>query len=399
MLTTSSDQLSGERLLHESDKYMRLHGYVQTEGSFDKLADHPALRFATGTLDGSDKDRTSLDAFAAQCHIAEGIGYDSVLVPYALGGCDDPVVTSTALISRTSTLRFMPAFRPSLVSPVQFAQQITSFQKFSNNRLDLNVTYGVPGPFSQIGGVWLDKQELMDQAAEFLTVMRGAWDGPFDFEGRYFHVRGASVPRPEVLPRVYYSGMSDDAARFAAEHADVYLTYIEPIEMFSERIQRAQKIAADLGRELSFATASAIVARDTNEDAWAAVDDMMAGVTLNQELVQMVLGSFQQSGVYQNLIAGLDTEFDGDWRKFLVGPNLWMGGMLTVGPAAGPIWVGSYDEIADRIEELRQLGISDLLFGGVSMERTGQGAALMREKMIPLLRKRGLIAPAGAATN
>lgn len=399
MHSISSNQLSETRLLREPDSYMRLHGYLPTEGSFEKLADHPTAGLATGTYDESAKDCRSLKAFAAQCNAAESLGYESILVPYALGIADDPVITSSALIAHTSKLKFMPAIRPSLVSPVQLAQQITSFQKFSNNRLTLNVTFGAPGPPSHIGGVWLTKQELLDQTAEFLTVMRGAWEGPFDFEGRYFHVQGASVPRPEVLPRVFFSGSSDASLRFAAEHADVYLSLLEPIAMFSDRVERAQRVAAENGRDLPVAASVAVIARDTAEEAWAAVADMMEGVQLNPDLVKMVPGNFEQFGVYRNFGAGLAANFDGDWRQFLIGPNLWIGAMLAVGPAAGPIWVGSYDEIAERVEELQQIGVRDLLFGGVSMERTAEGATLMREKLMPLLRKRGLMGPTDIASK
>ncbi len=83
------------------------------------------------------------------------------------------------------------------------------------------MTSGTPGP------------------AEFLAIVRGAWGGqPFDFDGQYYQVEGATVLRPpDPLPGIYFGGSSAAAGPVAAEHADVYLTWGEPPAQVAEKLR------------------------------------------------------------------------------------------------------------------------------------------------------------------
>ncbi|MET7300935.1 LLM class flavin-dependent oxidoreductase [Embleya sp. NPDC005575] len=49
---------------------------------------------------------------------AEQVGFETVLTPVG-AGCPDPWIVCSALIERTSTLRFLVAFRPGFVLPTR----------------------------------------------------------------------------------------------------------------------------------------------------------------------------------------------------------------------------------------------------------------------------------------
>lgn len=74
-------------------------------------------------------------------------------------------------------------------------------------------------------GDWADHDARYARTAEFLTVLRGAWAGPFDFTGEHYRVAAATVSAPpDPLPEIFFGGSSDAALPVAAEHTDVYLT-------------------------------------------------------------------------------------------------------------------------------------------------------------------------------
>jgi alkanesulfonate monooxygenase len=376
---------------------MKLHTYLPTAGEVRHVADHPAAAqsSAAGTVqrkiaDSATSRKATLDYLTQICLGAEHAGIDSILMPIS-PACEDPVIASAALIARTSRLKFLSAFRPSLLTPVLFAQMISSFQRFSGGRLALNVTPGLPGHVSHRYGTWLDKAQLLEQAGEFLTIMKGAWSGePFSFEGRYHHVENASVAPPEVLPRIFYAGSSELSMRFAAEHADVYMSYLEPPDMLHERLERARNMAADQGRSLTCAVSFHVIARRTAEEAWAAAAEEMSGVDMSQEALERSVDAisaqgFGNSGARQRLLGALQ----GDYTRPEIAPNLWIGPMLVRG-GTGPGLVGSFEQIADRVAEIYQLGVTEcLMTPGATMALEGQYE--LAENIIPLLRARGLL--------
>ena len=376
---------------------IKVHTYLSTSGEVRHVADHPAAAKFSGSgqaqqmvADSGTSRKATLDYLTQVCLGAEYAGVDSILMPIS-PACEDPVITSAALIARTSKLRFLSAFRPSLLNPVLFAQMIASYQRFSGNRLSLNVTPGVPGPVSQRYGTWLDKAGLAEQAGEFLTVMRGVWDGePFAFEGKYYHVANGSVAPPEVLPPVFYAGSSELSMRFAAEYADVYMSFVEPLDMLKDRLDRTRDMAADFGRSLSCAVCFTVIARSTAEEAWEVAAAEMAGADLSQEALENSVKAisaqgFGNSGARQRLLGALK----GDYTRAEISPNLWIGPMLIRG-GLPPGLVGSYEQVADRIEEIVDCGVTECLINpGGTMGLEGQYE--LAEKIMPVLRARGLL--------
>jgi alkanesulfonate monooxygenase len=79
----------------------------------------------------------------------------------------------------------------------------------------------------------------------------------------------------------------------------------------------------------------------------------------------------------------------GDRDRLLVAPNLWAGIGLARG-GAGTALVGSHQEVAARIEEYHALGIDEFILSGYPhLEEAYQ----VGEGVLPILRRRGLLAP------
>ena len=77
-----------------------------------------------------------------------------------------------------------------------------------------------------------------------------------------------------------------------------------------------------------------------------------------------------------------------DPRELEVHPNLWTGVGLVRG-GAGTALVGSHAEVADRMEEYRDLGIEEFILSGYPHLEEAYAAG---EGLLPELRRRGLLA-------
>ena len=77
----------------------------------------------------------------------------------------------------------------------------------------------------------------------------------------------------------------------------------------------------------------------------------------------------------------------GSAKDLVIAPNLWAGYGLVRG-GAGTALVGSHDEVADRIEELHQIGFDEFILSG---HPHIEEAFWFGEGVTPILRKRGLV--------
>jgi alkanesulfonate monooxygenase len=217
--------------------------------------------------------------------------------------------------------------------------------------------------------------------------MRGAWSGePFDYSGAHYTVEAATtrdVPSP--VPRLYFGGASDAAERIAARHVDVYLAWGEPPAMVSERLERMRSLAAAEGRTLDFGIRFHVIARPTAEEAWAAAGALRA--RMSDESIAAAQADFATTqSVGQQRMAALH---GGDDDNLLVSPNVWAGIGLVRG-GVGTALVGSYEEVADRIEEYHALGFDEFILSGYPHL---EEAYWFGEGVMPVLRARGLLPP------
>ncbi len=326
-------------------------------------------------------------AYLAQVATAcDDLGYDAVLTPCGTG-CEDAWLATASLLAITRRLKFLVAFRPALLTPTLAAQMASTYQRLSGGRLLINIVTGAePAELARFG-VWEDKDTRYDRTGEFLQVMRGSWgDEPFDFDGSFFKVRGASTrERPDPVPPVYFGGASAAAERVAAEHVDVYLTWGEPPQMVTERLERMRALAAAAGRSLRFGIRFHTIARATDAEAWAVADEMLAH--MSPEAIASARADFEQTqSEGQRRMAQLHGS---DRSRLEIHPNVWAGIGLVRG-GAGTALVGSYEAVADRIVEYHELGFDAFILSGYPHL---EEAYWFGEGVMPILRDRGYLAP------
>ena len=305
-----------------------------------------------------------IDYLAQVARTAEHLGFEGVLTPTGTW-CEDAWLTTAALIRETERLKFLVAFRPGAITPTLAAQMAATFQRISNGRLLLNVvTGGEPAEQARFGD-HLTQEQRYARTDEFLTVVRGAWDGGLDFTGEYFDVQDARTKQaPDPLPQIYFGGSSAAAGPVAAKHVDVYLTWGEPPEQVAEKLDWMRGLAKEQGRELRFGIRLHVITRDTSEAAWAVAQSMIDELDpVHVAQAQEALAASQSVG-QQRMRALHEGRRDvSDAHDLEISPGLWAGVGLVRG-GAGTALVGSHREVADLIEGYRALGIDEFVLSG-----------------------------------
>ncbi len=292
---------------------------------------------------------------------AEANGFEAVLTPAGLW-CEDAWLTTAMLVQTTETLKFLVALRPGLISPTLAAQMTATFQRQSQGRVLLNVVTGGEPHEQQAYGDFLDKDQRYARTAEFLNVVRSLWRSaePVTFEGEYIHVKEAELgSRPDPIPPIFFGGSSASAGPVAAEFADTYLTWGEPLAAVGKKVDWIRGLATDYGRQLSYGLRIHVITRDTADEAWAVADELLAGIDpADIERMRVNLSRSESEG--QRRMAELS---GGGVDQLVIAPNLWAGVGLVRG-GAGTALVGSHEEVAERIIEYSRLGITHFILSG-----------------------------------
>jgi alkanesulfonate monooxygenase len=314
---------------------------------------------------GSAKGHRPPD-FAYLKEIAQAVdrlGFGGVLIPTGRN-CDDPWAIAAALASHTRDLRFLAALRPGVASPTYFARQAAAIDRISNGRFIVNIVSGGNPSELEGDGVFRTHDERYEHAAEFLTVFNGLLAGrKVDLDGKHLRVKGAQLGFPPVQKKfpVWFGGSSDPAIDVAAEHVDVYLTWAEPVEQVAEKIERVRKKARAKGRELKFGLRLHFIVRETESEAWAAADRLIAD--LSDEAISAAQKVFAQQSDSEGQRRMSVLHGGGRRDQLVIAPNLWAGVGLVRG-GAGTALVGDPATVAKRLREYQSIGVETIIGSG-----------------------------------
>lgn len=360
----------------------KFHWFLPTGGDGRSLASGVHGLGIGGRLEGtvgSARRPASLQYLTQIAQAADALGYEGVLTPTG-AHCADAWITTAALITQTRSLKFLVAFRPGLIEPALAAQMAATFQQLSGGRLLLNVVTGSSSAEQRAYGDRLDHDSRYARAEEFLQVVQRTWSGElFDHRGWFYELEAAQLREPpDPIPEIYFGGSSEAALPVAARQADVYLTWGEPVAAVGEKISRVRQLAASEGRSLRFGLRIHVITRDTEAQAWADAEQLIAG--LDEATVaagQRRLRTLESVGQQRMLAL-----HGGSRDSLVVGPNLWAGIGLVRG-GAGTALVGSHEQVAERIGEYHAAGIDEFILSGYPHLEEAYAFA---EGVLPLLR-------------
>lgn len=344
---------------------VRLHWFLPTTGdSRTDLSFGDAVSALSGTAETAHSRREtrrapSIDYLGQIARSAEQLGFEGALTPTS-SECEDAWVTTAALTQVTKRLKYLVAFRPGLLSPTLAAQMAATYQRISGGRLLLNIVTGGEDVEQLRFGDRLTKNERYERTGEFLHVLRELFSGqPVTFHGDRLFVEDAILTGELQRPDIYFGGSSPAAIEVAAQHSDVYLTWGEPPEQVAEKLDRVRLAAGRFDREPRFGIRLHVIARPTADEAWQVADRLIAGLDPERiKRAQAAQANAQSEG--QRRMTALH---GGRLDQLEIYPNLWAGIGLVRG-GAGTALVGSYEQVADRISEFADLGLTEFILSG-----------------------------------
>jgi alkanesulfonate monooxygenase len=301
----------------------------------------------------------------------DDLGYGGMLL--GTGVKQDAWIVAASLIPVTRNLKFLVAVRPSIMTPALSARMAATFDVLSEGRCLLNVVTGGSTEQLESDGVFYDHDTRYEVTDEFLHIWRALAGGEaITFDGKHLRIRNGrqqieSVQRP--YPPLYFGGSSGPALDVAAKHVDVYLQWGEPPAQAAEKIETVRRIARDkYGRHgIRFGMRFHAIARETEDEAWAAADRLISLVD-DATVLRAQSWAARSESVGQKRMAALHGDIvDGrparTRTELEIHPNLWSGVGLVRG-GAGTALVGSPASIVRLLGEYQEIGVDTFVLSG-----------------------------------
>jgi alkanesulfonate monooxygenase len=212
-------------------------------------------------------------------------------------------------------------------------------------------------------GESLDGPARYRRTLEVMTIVRTLMRGRrIDHDGEFYSVH---LDAPRICaehpfdPEFYFGGLSEEARDVAAAGADVYLMWPDTEAGIAAIIDDMRRRAAAHGRTLRFGYRCHVVVRNTEDAATAAAHHLIAAVD-DEEGARIRARSLDSASAGVRRQAEL-RESSGD--DGFVEPHLWTGiGRARSG--CGAAIVGTPQQVADKINRYRALGIENFIFSG-----------------------------------
>jgi alkanesulfonate monooxygenase len=210
-------------------------------------------------------------------------GFDLALVGYSSSSAEGFLVALRAA-AHTKRLGYLIAHRPGFVAPTLMARKIATFDHLTDGRLAVHIITGKSDEEQQGDGDFSPKTERYRRASEYLELMKLTWasEGPFDFAGEFYRVKGAASdvrPLQQPHPPLFFGGASDGALEMGAKLCDVYAIYAEPLASTRERIASFRAQAAAFGRIPGFNISLRPIIAAREGEAWDKANRILAAMT------------------------------------------------------------------------------------------------------------------------
>jgi alkanesulfonate monooxygenase len=305
-------------------------------------------RFAPSVRDERPDRFTYYDYLTQIARAAEAAGFDGLYVPFDPLG-EESWIVATALAREAPRLRVVTEFQPGFGTAVYAAKLALSFQKFFGDRLAWKLALDGDPDVQRTVGDFVEGAQRQARAAELLEVTNGTWfDAPFDFHGEYFEVEGGGFFDTDLgqddlsrhplarrpFPKLYLDGENEAALDLSARHADVHLLGSAEPTAVEQSIARHTERAAAFGRQPGFGLRLGVIARETPEEAWRKARRLWS----------------------QGHEGDLDTLRADDQLLLDFG---------ALGFEAPAGLVGSFEEVAERLDAYVDLGVTTFVLDGL----------------------------------
>lgn len=336
------------------------------------------------------EQRTSwdIDYNRKLAQIAEHAGFDYALsqIRFTAGyGAEyqhESVAISHALLAATEKLRVIAAVLPGPWHPAVLAKQIATIDQLTGGRVAVNVVSGwFRGEFHGIGEPWLEHDERYRRSQEFIEVLKGIWtQDNFTYKGDFYRFHDYTLkPKPlqQPHPEIFQGGSSRAARDMASRVSDWYFTNGNTVEGIKAQVDDIRAKAAANGHRVKVGVNAFIIARDTEEEAQAVLQEIIDKA--DPDAVNAFGDAVKQAGK-------ASPEGEGNWAKSTFQD------LVQYNDGFKTNLIGTPQQIAERIVALKAVGVDLVLSGFLHFQ---EEVAYFGEKVLPLVR--ALEAKAAAA--
>ncbi len=203
--------------------------YLPPEESYDSVR----VTLPNGTID-VERAASLWDRYLAEWQVADEYGINVMLNEHhSTATCMNPAaaVVAGVLARLTSKARILVLGNPvaNRKDPVRVAEEMALVDSLSHGRLEVGFVRGVP---YEIAATSSQPVMMSDRMWEAIDLIKKAWtthDGPFNWEGRFFHHRQVNIwPRPyqQPSPPVWVTSLSAESAVRVADNGHVIASFL-----------------------------------------------------------------------------------------------------------------------------------------------------------------------------
>ncbi len=310
--------------------------------------------------------------------IAEEAGFDYALTQirftagYGAEYQHESVAFSHALLESTSKLKVIAALLPGPWNPTIAAKQIATISELTNGRIAVNIVSGwFSGEFRAIGEPWLDHDERYRRSEEFIRSLKGIWtQDNFTFRGDFYRYNDYTLkPKPSHgLPEIFQGGSSRAARDMAARVSDWYFTNGNTPDGLRTQVEDIRAKAEKTGNTPKIGINAFVIARDTEEEARAVLDEIIGQA--DPEAVKAFGHEVKNAGK-------ASPEGEGNWAKSSFDD------LVQYNDGFRSNLIGTPDQIAERIVDLKEAGADLLLLGFLHFQ---EDVAYFGREVLPRVR-------------
>lgn len=322
--------------------------------------------------------------------LAEQAGFDYALTQirftagYGAEYQHESVAFSHALLAATERLKVIAAILPGPWNPALAAKQLATIDQLTNGRVAINLVSGwFKGEFHGIGEPWLDHDERYRRSEEFIRALKGIWtQDNFSFAGDFYRFRNYILkPKPlqQPHPEIFQGGSSRAARDMAARVSDWYFTNGNTPEGIRAQVEDLRAKAAANGHAIKVGVNAFVIARDTEAEARAVLDEIIAKA--NPEAVQAFGHEARNAGA-------ASPEGEGNWAKSSFED------LVQYNDGFKTNLIGTPEQIAERIVALKAVGVDLVLAGFLHFQ---EEVEYFGKRVLPLVRDLEARAAAQAA--
>ncbi len=263
---------------------------------------------------------------------------------------------SLALALATERLKVIAAVHPGLWQPGVLAKLVASSDQYTGGRFAVNVVSGwFKDEFTKLGEPWLEHGERYRRSEEFIRYLREIWTSDHaELSGDFYRLHDFDLqPKPVQVPgrphpEIFMGGNSTDARGMGGRVADWYFMNGGTPDAIAEQVRDVRDVATVHGRTVRFGVNGFMVARDTEAEAHAVLEEIIAKADV--EAVEGFGAAVKQAG--RSTGDGKGMWQDSDFADLVQYNDGFRTGL-----------VGTPEQVARRMLEYKRRGVDLVLLG------------------------------------